>query len=239
MLKAVQLLLAVSLAVGGVIAAGAAEDRPVLAAGALPECRYDDVLTRHRDTSDWRISLLDTIYKLPRGYVPPRLVSTANAGLNGKHKVRPKLIDDLRALARAARNAGAAIRITSGYRSYREQKALYRAEVRRFGVEVARTQVARPGHSEHQLGTTIDVGSASSTKSAWKYDDWAAQTAAGAWMRDNAWRYGFVMTYPKGKKSVTCYMYEPWHYRYVGRGMAAEVRASGLTLREYLWREYH
>jgi D-alanyl-D-alanine carboxypeptidase len=55
-------------------------------------------------------------------------------------------------------------------------------------------------------------------------------------MRDNAWRYGFVMSYPKGASAKSCYDYEPWHYRYVGRDIGREVRLSGLTLREWLWR---
>jgi D-alanyl-D-alanine carboxypeptidase len=69
----------------------------------------------------------------------------------------------------------------------------------------------------------------------WDYADWGA-TAAGAWMRDNAWRYGFVMSYPAGRQAVTCYAYEPWHFRYIGRELAAKVHASGLTLREWIWR---
>jgi D-alanyl-D-alanine carboxypeptidase len=56
-------------------------------------------------------------------------------------------------------------------------------------------------------------------------------------MKKNAWKYGFVMTYPKGKTSVTCYQYEPWHFRYVGRTRARTIQQSGLTLRQFLWRE--
>ena len=69
---------------------------------------------------------------------------------------------------------------------------------------------------------------------AWDLDDWAA-TPEGAWLAENAWRFGFVMSYPRGKEAVTCYLYEPWHYRYLGRELAARVRASGLAPREYLW----
>ena len=65
-------------------------------------------------------------------------------------------------------------------------------------------------------------------------DDWAT-TAAGAWLQQNAWRYGFVMSYPKNKRDLTCYVYEPWHYRYVGRDVAKAVEESGLALREWLW----
>ncbi|HET6771458.1 MAG TPA: D-alanyl-D-alanine carboxypeptidase family protein, partial [Actinomycetota bacterium] len=60
---------------------------------------------------------------------------------------------------------------------------------------------------------------------------------AGVWMRENAWRFGFIESYPLGKEAVTCYDHEPWHYRYFGRELAAEIHASGITTREYLWRE--
>jgi len=61
-------------------------------------------------------------------------------------------------------------------------------------------------------------------------------TPAGAWMAEHAWEFGFVMSYPRGSFAQTCYDYESWHYRYVGRALAADIRASGLTPREFLWR---
>ena len=94
---------------------------------------------------------------------------------------------------------------------------------------------ARPGHSEHQLGTTLDFRSYGGS-APWNYADWG-RTKAGTWLRNNAWKYGFVLSYPKGKTAQTCYAYEPWHYRYVGRAVAARIHASGLTEREYLWRQ--
>jgi D-alanyl-D-alanine carboxypeptidase len=93
---------------------------------------------------------------------------------------------------------------------------------------------ARPGHSEHQLGLTIDfvaVGDHGLTT------NWEV-TRTGAWMAKNAWKYGWLMSYPKGQTKVTCYSYEPWHYRYVGRELAAKIHDSGLTIREYLWANY-
>lgn len=207
-------------------------------AAELPACEYDDVLTRYTAYSDWNKTLVDTMYRLPRSYVPPRLVSTSNASIGGGGSVRRLIIADLAALARAARNANAGVRVVSAYRSYWTQKAIYQREVDRYGVDGARAGVARPGHSEHQLGTTLDFGSANSSKDPWKYSDWA-NTRSGAWMKADAWKFGFVMSYPPKRRSVTCYRYEPWHYRYVGREMAASVRNSGLTLREYLWRNFH
>lgn len=234
-----QLCLAAVIAVSGLLGAVGASAQ-VVRAGQLPapECRYDDVETLYTSPKSWRISLLDPIYMLPRTYVPSKLVPVSNAGIEGSGRVRRFVIADLRAMATAAREAGAPLRVTSAYRSYSDQATLYRREVKRFGLEAGRLRVARPGHSEHQLGTTLDFGSSGSNKNPWAYNDWA-ETAAGAWIMANGWRYGFLLSYPDNKKSVTCYSYEPWHWRYVGRELAADIEGTGLTLREYLWRDYH
>ncbi|MEX2547071.1 MAG: M15 family metallopeptidase [Chloroflexota bacterium] len=232
-----QLGLAVAFALSAVIGSGLTSGQ-VAIAGSLPApaCSYDDVLTKHRELGDWRITLLDPKYMVSRNYVPPKLVSTSTAGLTGGGQVRRFVIPDLTAMATAARKAGATLRVMSAYRSWSEQRTLYRREVQRFGERIGRQSVARPGHSEHQLGTTIDFTSGS--KKAWGYNDWA-KTPAGAWIKANGWKYGFVLSYPDGKKAQTCYRYEPWHWRYIGREMAAKVKASGLTLREYLWKFHH
>jgi D-alanyl-D-alanine carboxypeptidase len=200
----------------------------------LPTCRYADVLTKYRLTTDWSRTLVDTTYMLPSSYKPVNLTSTANAGLNGGYYVRPAIIEDLRLMASAARAAGARLAVQSAYRSYYTQRIVFQNEVKIYGYARALTQSARPGHSEHQIGTSLDFRSYYSTTAPWLYTDWGT-TKAGSWLKANAWKYGFIMSYPKGKSTVTCYTYEPWHYRYVGRAMAKSVRESGLTLREYLW----
>jgi len=207
---------------------------PVVAAASAPACRYDDVLTKHSAYADWRTSVLDTALMLPRAYVPPALVSTARAGLNPGGFVRGFVVGDLAAMATAALRAGAGLRVVSAFRDYDHQRQLFQDLVDKYGESAARLTAARPGHSEHQLGTTIDFGSA---KVVWGYSDWAT-TPAGSWMKSNAWKYGFVMSYPNGVRGVTCYRYEPWHYRYVGRDLAARVHASGLTLRGYLYSHF-
>ena len=157
-----------------------------------------------------------------------------NAGLNSGHRVRAFVIADLKAMARAARAAGARLAVQSAFRSYSTQKSTFAYWSRVSGYSAALRSSARAGHSEHQLGTTVDFRSYGGS-APWYYSDWGT-TKAGAWLKKNAWKYGFVMAYPKGKTSVTCYAYEPWHYRYMGRSEAAKVRSSGLTLRQYLWR---
>jgi zinc D-Ala-D-Ala carboxypeptidase len=201
--------------------------------GPPPTCAYMDVLTKHHGYGDWPITLLDTIDHLPASYAPGDLVDSSAAGVNGGYLIRSLMASDLRAMATDARAAGAPIRLVSGYRSHAQQQTTFDYWVSVGGYEQALRTSARAGHSEHQLGTSIDVTSEGGA-APWEYADWAA-TPAGAWMAANAWRYGFVMSYPRGSFDLTCYDYEPWHYRYVGRDLAARVAASSRTLRQALW----
>ena len=221
--------------VAAVVAALIAAFAVTAPASALPSCRIGDTLTKHRKYPDWHRSLLDTYYKLPSTYAPSGRTNTSAAGLTSGYYVRTIMISDLKAMASAARAAGARLAVQSAYRSYSNQKATFDYWVRVDGYATAIKESARAGHSEHQLGTTLDFRSYSGG-APWDHSDWAT-TKAGAWLKANAWKYGFIMSYPKGKSSVTCYAYEPWHYRYVGKEVAAKVRASGLTLREYLWKQ--
>jgi zinc D-Ala-D-Ala carboxypeptidase len=188
----------------------------------------------HHAYGDWPISLLDTIYHLPSSYAPGDLVDSASAGVNGGYLLRRLLAEDLHHMAADARVAGAPIALVSGYRSHAQQQATFDYWVGVGGYEQALRTSARAGHSEHQLGTAVDVTSEGGA-APWEYADWAT-TPAGSWMAANAWRYGFVMSYPRGAFDLTCYDYEPWHYRYVGRALAAEIHASGLVPRQVLWK---
>lgn len=231
------LALAVVLGSGSATAATAASGDRIAATPPLPACAYKDIKTRFRNLTQWRKTSVDTRLMVGKGYAPGDLVSVRRANIAGSGKVRALMIDDLRAMARAAKRKGKAIAVRSAYRSYQQQVATFAYWVRVSGRKAALKASARPGHSEHQLGTTIDVRSASSTRAPWDYTDWA-KTGPGGWMKANAWKYGFVMSYPKGKQRVTCYTYEPWHYRYVGKAMAERIHDSGLTTREYLWRHH-
>jgi D-alanyl-D-alanine carboxypeptidase len=207
--------------VGSVAAAG----------GGPPACAYRDIVTPARSYGQYGTTLLDTIYKLPSGYAPRDLRST---GVSGGGLVRSLVVRDLQAMFAAARKAGAPLTIESSYRSYATQVSTFNHWVRVAGRTAALKASARPGHSEHQLGTVVDVTTYRG-KSPWLYADWAT-TKAGAWMRHNAWTFGFVMSYPKGKSpSITCYKYEPWHFRYVGRATAKAIHVSGVTPREWVW----
>jgi D-alanyl-D-alanine carboxypeptidase len=187
-------------------------------AGPLGPCRIDDVLTPHRDADDWARTLLDPEFRLAADDVPPDLVPIGTAGMAGEGSLRAFVLDDLASMAADAAASGARFRITSAYRSHAHQVRTFGSLVAAYGRDQALRGAARPGHSEHQLGTTIDVA------------------GGEAWLADESWRYGFVVSYPlEHSPETTCYKAEPWHLRYVGREAAAEVRRSGLSLRAWLW----
>jgi D-alanyl-D-alanine carboxypeptidase len=170
-----------------------------------------------------------------KGYVPPDLVPVSDAGIGGSGKVRSVVIADLEALADAAKAAGNPIAVKSAYRSYAKQVSTFQYWVNLLGRKQALLVSARPGHSEHQLGLAIDFKTAGGGSPF--EGDWG-ESPAGSWMRKHAWQYGWLQSYPKGQRSKTCYAYESWHFRYVGRDLAAAIHASGLTTREYLWSHF-
>lgn len=230
--------LAATLALFGLLGVRPAVDGSglgVRAAGPLPACRYDDILTSPRGYEDWPVTLVDTILRVPKTYVPPDLVRVVDLGVVGRGRVRSVMGEDLKAMSDAAAAAGSPIGIQSPYRSYEEQQAVFAHWVEVQGRKRALQLSARPGHSEHQLGLAIDVRSEPPVDTL--QGSWGA-TPAGRWMRNHAWEYGFVMSYPKGKIALVCYDYEPWHFRYLGRELAARVHASGLTIRQYLWANF-
>ncbi len=149
-------------------------------------------------------------YALPSDYAPGDLTPECKAAFNE--------------LTNAAAKEGLSMYVVSGYRSYWLQSDLYSRYCAQDGKAAADTYSARPGHSEHQSGLAMDVNSL--------YGSFA-YTAEGKWLAANAWKYGFIIRYPADKQSVTGYIYEPWHIRYLGKPLAAEVYASGLCLEEY------
>ena len=187
-------------------------------------------------STDVVLTVLDRSYALAADYAPPDLVPASDAGLTGSSGtklVRSVVIEDLAAMAAAWREAGLSVIVESAYRSYANQAATFDSWVARLGYAGALVRSARAGHSEHQLGTAIDV-----TSPGWggRFGDWAIESPEGAWMAENAWRYGFVMSYPAGSEDETCFSYEPWHYRWIGRDAAAAHRESGMQLRQFLER---
>lgn len=204
---------------------------PATTPASVPPCSYGKAKAPNTAYSDWDLTLLDTRLRVAPSYVPPSLVSVSRAGFEGEFLVRSLLIGDLAALREAAEAAGNAIDIVAAYRSYDQQASLFDRRVEDLGIEDALRRTALPGHSEHQLGTAVDF----KTQGEQDVDQQWESTPAGLWTAQNAHRFGFVQSYPRGKTAMTCYTYEPWHYRYFGREMARTIHDSGLSVREFLW----
>lgn len=160
--------------------------------------------------------VVNKVYALPSTY-NPGIIPVAQKGVD--------------AMVSAAKANGVYLSVISSYRSYSYQKTLYENYVKRDGQAAADRYSARPGHSEHQSGLAFDFGG--TNQNHWLESSFA-DTAEGRWLAANAHKYGFILRYPKGKESITGYMFEPWHFRYVGSGEAPKIKASGKTLEEYL-----
>lgn len=144
-------------------------------------------------------------------------------------EMQPEVIEAYTQMFEDGAAEGLNFELVSGFRSYDYQAELYNNYVSRDGKEAADRYSAEPGHSEHQTGLAIDVGSYDSAvllQTSFEY------TPEFQWMKDVAHEYGFIIRYMKGKEDTTGYMYEPWHLRYVG-DKATEIYESGLTLEEY------
>ncbi len=120
----------------------------------------------------------------------------------------------------------------STYRSFEYQDTLYNNYVSRDGQDNADRYSARPGYSEHQTGLAFDIGE-KGEEDLWLTEEFG-ETEAGKWLVENAHKYGFILRYPQGKEAITGYMYESWHFRYLGVDVATKVKESGVTLEEYL-----
>jgi len=199
-----------------------------------PACAEADVVVPDNPNTEWATVLIDTARALPDWYSPGDLHNIADAGFpfTDGLAVRELVLADLGALREAAAANGTPLSIVAAFRSHAQQADLYERRVDELGDSEAGSRVARPGHSEHQLGTTIDVTSQGDTDVD---QSWGA-TPTGQWVATHAHEFGFLISYPLDGSDRTCYDYEPWHLRYVGRDVAAQVIDSGLTLREYLWR---
>lgn len=126
------------------------------------------------------------------------------------------------------------IKVSSGFRDYSTQKSILETNIK-SGNKNATKLVAKPGYSEHQLGVAVDLTSPSieNISATSKF----GKTKESAWLKENAYKYGFIESYPEGKEDITGYLYEPWHYRYVGIDNALLIHESGKTINEFFAKE--
>lgn len=195
--------------------------------------RYTKEIKPATRSGDDLLVLVNKEYQLPQSYAPSDLVLASNTGIRrgSSYYLRNILINDLKNLVNAATADSIDLSIVSGYRSYSTQVATYNHWVSINGVDGADKISARPGHSQHQLGTAVDF---SSSEVADGLGGSFYTTRAAAWLYSNSWKYGFVISYPSGYESTTGYSYESWHYRYIGVENAQEMHNMGMILEVYL-----
>ncbi|MFC3747468.1 D-alanyl-D-alanine carboxypeptidase family protein [Paenibacillus sp. GCM10012306] len=173
-------------------------------------------------------------YGLPDNYKPEDLVYP-NVRFTFKEKIEKRMMRKeaataLEELFAGAEKDGIYLAGVSAFRSQSTQVGLFNRYVERDGEEKARRYSAVPGHSEHQTGLAIDVTSSDGKCAA---ESCFAGTPEAKWLAEHAAEYGYIIRYPEGKEKITGYMYEPWHIRYVGKEIAADIVQSGVTLEEY------
>ena len=182
---------------------------------------------------DWRMPLVNKDHPVEAEYE----IEMTKVG--DRFYVDSRCAEDLNAMLAACEADGLYPVIRSAYRTMIDQRILFENKVERLRNQgltedeaylEAQTVVALPGTSEHHTGLAVDLVD-------YFYqdlDEQQEQTDVQQWLLVNCWDYGFILRYPNGKTEITGIIYEPWHYRYVGREVAAEIRDSGLCFEEYL-----
>ena len=193
--------------------------------------KANDEAVFHKD--DWNILLVNKQHTIPEDY------EFTLGTIKGSMRCDERIIEPLTQMFAAAKEDGVNLIVCSPYRDMARQEYLFDRKVKSFirtgmsyvdAYKKASITVTVPGASEHQIGLAVDL--ISDTYSA--LDIGFADTAAGQWLAENSWEYGFILRYPLGKEEITGIQYEPWHFRYVGVDAAKIITEKGITLEEFV-----
>lgn len=213
-------------------AATATGGEPVPKEEAPPEAEVAQAVSAQEDQS-WKTLLVNSWNPLPEDF------SVELVPLKNGLKVDKRIYEDLNAMLTDCRKTGLQPIVCSAYRPISTQTRLYNNKVARlrsagYGLEAAKTEAARwvavPGTSEHHTGMALDIVSISYQL----LNEQQEHTPEQQWLMEHSWEYGFILRYPQDKCDITGIGYEPWHYRYVGREIAADIHERGVCLEEYL-----
>lgn len=188
---------------------------------------------------DWKLVLINKQHPIPDYYqVSLGTIKT----VKGNEKCDERIIEDLLRMLQASQADGVNLAVSSPYRDYSWQTHLFNNKINAYmsrglsymeAYSVSSQTVTVPGASEHEIGLALDIAA----------DDFPdlvegfADTDEGKWLAEHSYEYGFILRYPKGKEYITGIVYEPWHFRYVGREAAAVIYEEQLTLEEF-WDKY-
>lgn len=186
------------------------------------------------DEDGWQLILVNEDHPLDPAYTPEKLTE-----ISPGYPVDDRILADLKQMMDDGAAQGLSMYVTSAYRSYDQQTETFNASMRNRlnqnmtplqAYQETSTSVALPGTSEHATGLAVDIISTSYGE----LDDRQGDTAEQKWLMEHCWEYGFILRYPPEKSDITGIIYEPWHYRYVGKDAAKEITEQGITLEEYL-----
>ena len=201
------------------------EDPQTPAQETEPASEEDPAQTDAGD--DWKLILVNAEHPVPEDY------SVTLKELRNDQWVDERIYPELQQMFDDARAEGIYPLINESYRSAERQQEIldnYIAAYEAEGLSTEEAQqralevVAKPGTSEHQLGLALDI--------IVEYEE--DSTVTWQWLKENCWRYGFILRYPEDKTEITGISYEPWHFRYVGAEAAQQITERGITLEEYL-----
>ena len=182
---------------------------------------------------EWKIILVNKQNPIPYDY------DAEIVDINGGAKIRREIALPLADMFEDAKEDGVSLMVCSAYRSHEYQERLFDKKIRTYtgrglsyldAFRIGSYSVIIPGTSEHELGMALDIV----TPGYMTLDEGYAKTAAGKWLKENAYKYGFILRYPEGKEYITGIIFEPWHYRYVGEEAAKYLTENELTLEEYI-----
>lgn len=186
-------------------------------------CIFPDIISSSVDYTQIKFPIngLEGTYE-PENLVALDPIQTSNPAR--QILISQNILEPLNALLKAGLESGHVLLVNSAYRSYQQQEGVFENP---FNItETGLSLAARPGYSEHQLGTTVDVSAPLFS---------ASQLQAGyRWMEANAHKFGFIHTYPQGSEEITGFTYEPWHMRYVSNEVAQKIYESGVIYNEQI-----
>ena len=179
------------------------------------------------DLSKENLVLVNKYNVLDKSYEPSNMINVDLSYSYEGRRILPEVNDAFIKMYNDAKKEEINLFVVSAYRSYSYQEKLYNNYITMYGIDYANTVSAKPGFSEHQTGLAMDILSPGVQMSEFE------NTKAYSWLKENSYKYGFILRYPKDKTYLTGYAFESWHYRYLGKEMAKKVYDENITYDEY------